>query len=84
LLSIVYPISPLDSSNFLFRAFVVCILGGLGSVPGAIAGGITLGLIESFGGLFFGTEHVTTLAFVLLLLLLFFRPTGLLGLRGYE
>jgi len=84
LLSIVYPISPLDSSNFLFRAFVVCILGGLGSVPGAIAGGLTLGLIESFGGLFFGAEHVTALAFVLLLLLLFFRPTGLLGRRGYE
>jgi len=84
LLSIVYPISPLDSSNFLFRAFVVCILGGLGSVPGAIAGGLTLGLIESFGGLFLGAEHVTALAFILLLLLLFFRPTGLLGRRGYE
>jgi branched-chain amino acid transport system permease protein len=84
LLSIVYPISPLDSSNFLFRAFVVCILGGLGSVPGAIAGGFSLGLIESFGGFFLGAEHVTTLAFVLLLLLLFFRPTGLLGRRGYE
>jgi branched-chain amino acid transport system permease protein len=84
LLSIVYPISPLDSSNFLFRAFVVCILGGLGSVPGAIAGGLTLGLIESFGGFFFGAEDVTALAFVLLLLLLFFRPTGLLGRRGYE
>jgi branched-chain amino acid transport system permease protein len=84
LLSIVYPISPLDSSNFLFRAFVVCILGGLGSVPGAIAGGLTLGLIESFGGFFFGAEHVTALAFALLLLLLFFRPTGLLGRRGYE
>jgi branched-chain amino acid transport system permease protein len=84
LLSIVYPISPLDSSNFLFRAFVVCILGGLGSVPGAIGGGLTLALIESFGGLFFGAEHVTALSFVLLLLLLFFRPTGLLGRRGYE
>ena len=84
LLSIVYPISPLDSSNFLFRAFVVCILGGLGSVPGAIAGGLTLGLVESFGGLFVGTEYVTALSFVLLLVLLFFRPAGLLGRRGYE
>lgn len=84
LLSIIYPISPIGSSAFLFRAFVVCILGGLGSVPGAVVGGLALGLIESFGGLVFGTEHVTTLAFVLLLFLLFVRPTGLLGKRGYE
>lgn len=84
LLSIVYPISPLNSSLFLGKAFVVCVLGGLGSVPGAMIGGLVLGIIESFGAFWFGPEHAVTLSFGLLLVLLFVRPSGLLGKRGYE
>ena len=84
LLSIIYPISPLNGPVFLGKAFVVCVLGGLGSVPGAILGGLVLGVIESFGGYWFGPEHVVTLSFGLLLVLLFVRPSGLLGRRGYE
>ena len=74
--SIIYPISPINSGLFLGKAFVICILGGLGSVPGAMIGGIALGVIESYGALFFGPEHATTLAFVILIALLIFRPTG--------
>jgi branched-chain amino acid transport system permease protein len=84
LLSIIYPISPLNSSLFLGKAFVVCVLGGLGSVPGAMVGGIVLGVVESFGAFWFGPEHAVTLSFALLLVLLFVRPGGLLGKRGYE
>jgi branched-chain amino acid transport system permease protein len=84
LLSIIYPISPLNSSLFLGKAFVVCVLGGLGSVPGAMLGGLVLGIIESFGGYWFGPEHAVTISFGLLLLLLFARPSGLVGKRGYE
>jgi branched-chain amino acid transport system permease protein len=84
LLSIVYPISPLNSSLFLGKAFVVCVLGGLGSVPGALVGGLVLGIVESFGSFWFGPEHAVTISFALLLLLLFVRPSGLLGKRGYE
>jgi branched-chain amino acid transport system permease protein len=84
LLSIVYPISPLNSSMFLGKAFVVCVLGGLGSVPGALVGGLVLGVIESLGAFWFGPEHAVTLSFGLLLLLLFVRPSGILGKRGYE
>jgi branched-chain amino acid transport system permease protein len=84
LLSIVYPISPLNSSLFLGKAFVVCVLGGLGSVPGALIGGLVLGIVESFGSFWFGPEHAVTISFALLLLLLFVRPSGLLGRRGYE
>jgi branched-chain amino acid transport system permease protein len=84
LLSIVYPISPLNSSLYLGKAFVVCVLGGLGSVPGALAGGIVLGVIESFGAFWFGSEHAMTLSLVVLLVLLFVRPSGILGKRGYE
>jgi branched-chain amino acid transport system permease protein len=83
LLSIIYPISPLNSQVFLGKAFVVCVLGGLGSVPGAIVGGLVLGVVESFCGYWFGAEHVVTLSFGLLLILLFVRPSGLLGRRGY-
>lgn len=84
LLSIIYPISPLNSASFLGKAFVVCVLGGLGSVPGAMVGGLVLGIIESFGSFWFGPEHAVTLSFGLLLILLFVRPSGLLGKRGYE
>ncbi len=84
LLSIIYPISPLNNSLFLGKAFVVCVLGGLGSVPGALVGGLVLGLIESLGAFWFGPEYAVTLSFALLLLLLFVRPSGLFGKRGYE
>jgi len=84
LLSIIFPISPLNSQVFLGKAFVVCVLGGLGSVPGAMVGGLVLGIIESFGSYWFGPEHAVTLSFGLLLVLLFVRPSGLLGRRGYE
>lgn len=84
LLSLIFPISPLNSTEFLGIAFVVCVLGGLGSVAGAMVGGLALGVIESFGALFVGPEHGLTIAFVLLILLLLFRPTGIVGRKGYE
>ena len=84
LLSIIYPISPLNSSLFLGKAFVVCVVGGLGSVPGALIGGLALGIVESFGSFWFGPEHAVTISFAVLLVLLFVRPSGLLGRKGYE
>lgn len=83
LLAIIFPISPLTGFTYLGKAFVVCVLGGLGSVPGALVGGLTLGLAESFGSLWFGPEHATTLSFLLLILILLVRPEGLLGRKGY-
>jgi branched-chain amino acid transport system permease protein len=84
LLSIIFPISPLNGPLFLGKAFVVCVLGGLGSVPGAMVGGLVLGVIESFGAYWLGPEHAVTLSFGLLLVLLFVRPSGLMGRRGYQ
>jgi branched-chain amino acid transport system permease protein len=84
LLSIIYPISPLNGPLFLGKAFVVCVLGGLGSVPGAMLGGLVLGVIESFTAFWFGPERAVTISFALLLVLLFVRPSGLVGRRGYE
>lgn len=84
LLSLVFPISPLNGSEFLGIAFIVCVLGGLGSISGAIVGGLALGAIQSFGALFIGPQHGLTIAFVLLILLLIFKPTGIMGRKGYE
>lgn len=83
LMSISFPISPLSGPLYLGKAFVICILGGVGSVPGAAIGGLIFGLVESFGAVFFGSEYALTLAFVVLIILLLFRPHGLLGVKGY-
>lgn len=84
LLALIFPISPLSATPYLGKAFVVCVLGGLGSVPGAVLGGLLLGLVESFGAFALGPEHAVTLSFGLLILFLIFRPQGLLGKRGFE
>ncbi|MCL6639974.1 MAG: branched-chain amino acid ABC transporter permease [Candidatus Rokubacteria bacterium] len=84
LLALIFPISPLAGTLYLGKAFVVCVLGGLGSVTGAIAGGLALGIVESFSALLLGPEHAFTVSFVLLILLLVVRPTGIVGRRGYE
>jgi branched-chain amino acid transport system permease protein len=60
------------------------VLGGLGSVPGAMVGGIALGLIESFSALWLGPEYAITVSFALLIVILAVRPTGLMGRRGFE
>ena len=84
LLAAIFPISPISSGGYLGKAFVICVLGGLGSIPGVVAGGFALGVIESFGALFIGPENALTLSFVLLLVLLVVRPTGLLGRKGFN
>lgn len=82
LMSVVFPVSPTTGHLFLGKAFVICVLGGVGSIAGAVIGGLTLGLLESFGGLLFGPEHALTIAFLLLIVLLVFRPEGIMGKRG--
>ena len=61
------------------KAFAVVILGGLGSIPGAILGGLFLGLIDSIVATALGAEPAFLLSFVFIILLLLFRPTGLFG-----
>ena len=84
LFSVIFPISPETANLLLGKAFVICVLGGLGSVPGVMAGGLMLGTIESYAALFFGPEYSITVSFMLLILLLMFRPTGIMGRRGFE
>jgi branched-chain amino acid transport system permease protein len=82
--AMVYPVTTNLTGTYLGKAFVVCVIGGLGSVPGALVGGIVLGIIESFSGQFFGPQHALTVGFVLMLVLLVVKPTGLTGIKGYE
>lgn len=61
------------------KAFTAAVLGGIGSIPGAMAGGLVLGLCESFATGYISSDYEDALAFGLLVLILIFRPSGLLG-----
>ena len=61
------------------KAFTAAVLGGIGSLPGAMLGGLLIGLIEAFWAGYFTTEYKDVAAFSILVLVLIFRPTGLLG-----
>ncbi len=61
------------------KAFAAAVLGGIGNLRGALVGGLLLGLVESYGSALFGSNWTNVIAFVVLVALLMFRPTGLLG-----
>jgi branched-chain amino acid transport system permease protein len=61
------------------KAFTAAVLGGIGNLRGALLGGLVLGVAETWGSAIFGTEWRHVVAFVLLVVILLFRPTGLLG-----
>jgi len=61
------------------KAFTAAVLGGIGSLPGAMLGGLLIGLIEAFWSGYFSIEYKDVAAFSILVLVLIFRPTGLLG-----
>lgn len=66
------------------KAFTAAVLGGIGSLPGAMLGGILIGLIEAFWSGYFTVEYKDVAAFAVLVLVLIFRPTGLLGKPDIE
>jgi branched-chain amino acid transport system permease protein len=61
------------------KAFTAAVLGGIGNLRGALLGGLLLGLIEEYGASITGTEWKDVIAFLVLIFVLMFRPTGLLG-----
>jgi len=79
LISPTYYIFPQVGSIFTLKAFVITVLGGMGSIVGATLGGILIGVAESIGGVYFGSGWKEVVVFVLFLLVLLFKPAGLMG-----
>jgi len=78
----IYPVFPSVGFNFVNIAFVVVVLGGLGSLPGALIGGFIVGLIETFSGFYIGTDLNQMAYFLIFVVILIIRPWGLLGVKG--
>jgi branched-chain amino acid transport system permease protein len=66
------------------RAFTAAVLGGIGNIPGAMLGGFIIGLIESYSDTFFDSRWTQSVVFIMLIGILVFRPSGLLGQRVAE
>jgi branched-chain amino acid transport system permease protein len=75
----IFGVNPFMGSEVILKAFLVVILGGMGSIPGAMLGGLVLGFVESFGCLFFSVPTVMVLTFIIIIFILIIRPQGLLG-----
>ncbi len=82
LIAVMVAIQPEMGQIWTFKSFLVIVLGGAGNYPGALLGGLLLGLIEQLASLFLTTQLSEAVAYVLLVLVLLVRPTGLLGGRS--
>jgi branched-chain amino acid transport system permease protein len=74
--------NPSSAAAFTLMSFVVAVLGGLGNMYGALVGGVVIGLVEAWGGQYLPGTWVNALAFLVLIVVLIVRPTGLVG-RAY-
>jgi branched-chain amino acid transport system permease protein len=88
LISLSYSLHPTMGDLFLIKAFVVCVLGGLGSVQGALIGGLVYGIVEAFAtqiDITIGSQHISgsglqdAIALIVLLIVLIVRPRGIMG-----
>jgi branched-chain amino acid transport system permease protein len=81
MLGLTVQIRPYMGFDLLLPLFAAAILGGIGSVPGAVLGGLIVGLAESVGVQLIGANYRAAIAFLLLSAVLLVKPTGLFGLR---
>ena len=77
-----YYVNPQVGGGFVLIAFTIVVLGGMGSFVGAMAGGFIIGVVEALGGLFLGESLGQIGIFLIFILVLIFRPTGLLGSKA--
>lgn len=75
----VYVVSPTMGEHTVLTGMLIISLGGLGSIPGALVGAVVIGLIESLGAMWFGTEFTWGLVFVFVAVFLIIRPAGIMG-----
>jgi len=76
-----YYVNPGAGNAFVLIAFTIVVLGGMGSVAGALVGGLFVGVVESLSGLYLGESLGQIGIFVMFILVLLFRPNGLFGER---
>jgi branched-chain amino acid transport system permease protein len=75
-----YFIDPNMGLPLAIKSFIIVVLGGLGSIPGALVGGLIIGVVESVGGQFVPATSASIFSLIMFLFIVFFRPRGLLGL----
>ena len=83
LLAIISAISPYMGGPYTLKAFVICVLGGLGSIIGLVIGGIILGMAESVGTVLLGPGYADAISFAILVIILAIRPEGILGKKFF-
>ena len=81
MMTLIVDVTPLIGPSYTLLAFVIVITGGLGSMPGALIGGILIGVTEAMAGLLFTPSAKSMFAFAILVVVLLFRPQGILGRR---
>jgi len=81
MMTLIIDVTPIVGPTYTLLAFVIVITGGLGSMPGALVGGLLIGLTEALAGLLFTPSAKSMFAFGILVLVLLFRPQGILGRR---
>lgn len=72
-------VTPAIGADYIVKGFIAVIIGGLGSVPGAIIGALFVAAIETFGGFYFGASTATLAIFILVIAFLLYRPKGIFG-----
>src|SRR3954453_615399 len=77
-----FSVFPTVGLNFVLIAFVIVVLGGMGSIEGALLGGICIGIVQSLSGYYIAPAYGQMFFFILFLLVMIFRPAGLLGRKG--
>jgi branched-chain amino acid transport system permease protein len=75
--------NPAAAGGFTLLSFVIAVLGGLGNMYGAMVGGLLMGLVQAWGGYYLSGTWVNALAFLVLVIVLMFRPSGLVGKAFY-
>ena len=75
-------VNPTVGEAFVLIAFTIVVLGGMGSVPGALIGGLLIGVVESLSGLFLGESLGQIGIFLIFIMVLLVRPTGLFGVKA--
>jgi len=84
MVGVVDTFNPAAAGRFTLLSFVIAVLGGLGNMYGALVGGMLMGLVQAWGGYFLPGTWVNALAFLLLVVVLIFRPSGLVGKAFYS